>query len=418
MSTAHPYAPAPATSTPPSTATGPAAVAAGMRELTPGEHGHLERLRAHLAASGADVRSSAGLGALLASSYRRWAAAPDGTRPDPSGMLAAIAVGVGDLVLARGGQAGWVLRVAAATPAPALLSVDGSAAVVPFDDVERRWTSTHGADDEAWVERYVAAAAEHLGAGSATPVAPAVPAVPAVPSAHVPQPRGPQAGPDAAPAVVAAPPIATRAPVPAPAPGSAPPSPVSVASSSEPSVPAAPPEATARRERHGRRSASAAVETPTVHYRTPAELPFVPSAELQELALRALDRALASALTDGPTTFAMLDDGTHVRVRHFDGSPEVALAAAEAWLAAERGLRAALSWPVALDPSGAIVVPGLGATGADHDAGSSDRAVVVLASDTARPGLVVAHRWASPDGEIRARAAGVPVIVGPCPPVL
>ena len=378
MSSAHPIATAPATSSAP-----PGAVAAGMRDLTATELGHLDRLRAHLVASGADVHSASGLGALLVASYRRWARTEP--LPDPSGMLAALAVGVGDLVLANGAHARWVLHVDTPTPSPALLSADGGAAVVPFDDVQRRWTASDSEIDATWLERYVAAAATHLGAPAPLPRQRAAEPTPAEPT-----PAQPPAAPPAASPVDD---TATRVPVPAPAPGSG-----------------------SRRERHGRRAAGGS-DAPAVHYRVPSELPVVPSEHAQDLALRALDRALAGSLTDGPTTFAMLDDGTHVRVRHFGGEPDAALAQAEAWLAGEHGARAALSWSVPLERDGSVVVPGLGATDADPTTGA-DRAVVVLASDAGHPGLVVAHRWAAPAGAVRARVVGVPLIVGPCPPLL
>lgn len=366
----------------------PGAAAAGMRELEPAEHAHLDRLRDHLRASGAPVGSVAGLGALLGAAHGSWARSPEAARPDPSPMISAIAVGVGDLVLAGAPAARWVLRVDGGPPSPALLSADGSAAVVPFADVRRRWTGDEGGLDADWLDGYVTAASAHLAESAPVPQAPQAPgesAVPAGPAASA----GPALGqPEAA--------LPTQRTSPhAGAPG----------------------HAAADAPRAHRRRAAPAAEEPVVRYRTPAELPVVPSPEAQNLALRALDRGLSLAMTDGPRPFAMRDDGTNVHVRWFATGPDEALPLAEAWVADGVALRAAIGWAVPLGPSGALVVPGLGTIPDDESAVAegADHAVVVLTSDLGSPGLVVAHRFAA---GAPGRPVGQPLVVGPCAPVV
>ncbi len=415
--------------TPAAVAAAPAA--AGMRELTATERQHLDRLRGHLASSGAPVTTLDGLGRLLQAAHTAWVRTPSAQRPDPGPMISSIAVGIGDLVLAGAPTARWVLHVLD-QPSPALLCANGSAAVVPFADLRRRWADgaevaspgpTAGPDaaptdadvtvDAAWLARYVTAAASHLAAADA-----AVVPTPRAPSSDEQAPAEPVADPVAQPDPEQA--TAQRAPAPAPdAPASEAPvsgtpasdapghvEPVST-STADGSVP------------HGRRSRAAAVvvDEPVMHYRTPTELPYVPSIEAQNLALRALDRGLTAALSDGPTPFALRDDGTNVHVKWFPTDPDDALGQAERWVVDGIGLRAAIGWVVALEPDGGLVVPGLGALAADESAAAqgADHAVVVLASDARLPGLVVAHRYVSgPDG----RSLGDPLIVGPCPTLL
>ncbi len=374
---------------------GPAApAAAGMRELTDTEHQHLDRLRGHLASSGAPVHTLDGLGSLLQSAHTAWVCTAPAARPDPGPMISSIAVGVGDLVLAGAPAARWVLHVADQA-SPALLSSDGSAAVVPFTDLRRRWAE--GADaadqdagagqsvpsdsdvtvDAAWLTRYVTAAAAHLASAEA---------------AIVPTPRPPVPGEHAMGHE-----HARHASEPVPVQTVAP----------------AGDDATPRR----RRARTATVDEPVVRYRTPTELPFVPSVDVQNLALRALDRGLTAALSDGPTPFALRDDGTNVHVKWFRTDPDEALAQAERWVEDGIGLRAAIGWVVPLDQDGGLVVPGLGGLPSDESAAAqgADHAVVVLASDARLPGLVVAHRYVSgPDGG----PIGEPLIVGPCPTLL
>ncbi|MCR6705416.1 MAG: hypothetical protein NVV66_12260 [Cellulomonas sp.] len=409
---------------------GPAApAAAGMRELTETEHQHLDRLRGHLASSGAPVGTLDGLGHLLQAAHTAWVRTPQGGRPDPGPMISSIAVGVGDLVLAGAPAARWVLHVVGQA-SPALLSADGSAAVVPFADLHRRWAegadSSHldggaSSDDEsdvavdaAWLTRYVTAAAAHLAAADAAAVVPTP--RPPVPGEHAwaadteaaPVPDAP-ADPVSAPPVPetgslsrhAADEYAVAEPVPAGA-------------TATDSGHTTDPDAGTRRRRS--RAADRADE-PVMRYRTPTELPFVPSVDVQNLALRALDRGLSTALSDGPTPFAMRDDGTNVHVKWFRMSPDEALGQAERWVEDGLGVRAAIGWIVALDPDGGVAVPGLGALPSDESAAAlgADHAVVVLASDARLPGLVVAHRYsAGPD----AGPIGEPLIVGPCPTLL
>jgi hypothetical protein len=382
----------------------PGAAAAGMRELGPAEHAHLDRLRTHLRASGAPVGTVTGLGALLGAAHGSWARSPEAGRPDPAPMISAIAVGVGDLVLAGAPGARWVLRVDGTSPSPALLSADGSAAVVPFADVRKRWTGHEGGLDADWLAGYLAAASAHL---APVPQPGAEPTV-AQPTAAVLPPAVAHPSLTVPPLAVAQLPVAQPAPA-VPTQRTSPtgtPAPVSPGD-------AAPVEPS----RSHRRRAAAEPAEPAVRYRTPGELPFVPSADAQNLALRALDRGLSLAMTDGPRPFAMRDDGTNVHVRWFDAGPDDALPLAAAWVADGVALRASIGWAVPLGPSGALVVPGLGSVPDDESAVAegADHAVVVLTSDLGFPGLVVAHRYAAGSP---GRPVGQPLIVGPCASVV
>jgi len=378
----------------------PAGPAAGMRELTAAESTHLDRLRGHLASSGAAVGTVDGLGGLLEAAHTAWLRTPPDERPDPGPMISSIAVGVGDLVLAGAPEARWVLHVDAPAASPALLSTDGTAAVVPFTDVRRRWTrgsgqvapALSGADsfphaladessdvlvDATWLAGYVDAAAQHLAGVQGA-------------AGDDPQPSDPT-------------PADER--------------------TAEPGVPTPRPP-TVDEVPHGRRASHAGeapAPEPVVRYRTPTELPYVPSVDVQNLALRALDRGLTTALFDGPTPFAMRDDGTTVQVKWFPTDPDEALGLAEHWVVDAIALRAAIGWVVPLDDDAGVAVPGLGAIPSDQTAASqgADHAVVVLASDVRVPGLVVAHRYASHgrDGDA-GHPVGEPLVVGPCPTLL
>ncbi|ROS25943.1 DUF3806 domain-containing protein [Cellulomonas sp. PhB150] len=162
----------------------PAPVVVGMRPLAASEEAHLDRLRDFLTASRVDVTDPRALGALVDAQLSRWQSAGAGELPD--GMLAAFGVGIGDLVRAAAPGAHWVLRTSAERPGPALLAAEGSAAVVPLDDVRSRWAA--GTRD--WVPGYVSAAAQHL-AGSVADapagVASAPDAGPAPLPVHAPQ---------------------------------------------------------------------------------------------------------------------------------------------------------------------------------------------------------------------------------------
>ena len=80
-------------------ASGAHATPPGVRPLTADELGHLDRARAYLRASGADLTDLDAVGALLHATRTRWAAEPDA--PVPQAMVMALGVGVGDLVVAR-----------------------------------------------------------------------------------------------------------------------------------------------------------------------------------------------------------------------------------------------------------------------------------------------------------------------------
>ena len=131
----------------------------GVRALTADELGHLDRARAHLRASGADLTDPQAVGALLHSTRTRWAAEPGA--PVPQAMVMALGVGVGDLVVARVPGARWALRTAGSAPSPAVVSLSGEDAALPLADVATRWRT---GCTPTWVAEYVAAAAAHLAA--------------------------------------------------------------------------------------------------------------------------------------------------------------------------------------------------------------------------------------------------------------
>ncbi|WP_456847664.1 DUF3806 domain-containing protein, partial [Cellulomonas sp. P5_C6] len=175
-----------------------------MRALTPEENGHLDRARAHLRASGADVADPRAVGALLFSSRTRWADGP--STPVPQAMVMALGVGVGDLIVARVPGARWALRIGT-SPTPAVVSASGEDAALPLTDVGSRWQTGCTPD---WVAEYVIAAAAHLNAGAA----------PELPSPRTPE-RSPQLvaeseGPDYLPSrpTAAGQPLSSRRPTP------------------------------------------------------------------------------------------------------------------------------------------------------------------------------------------------------------
>ncbi|WP_315097810.1 hypothetical protein [uncultured Cellulomonas sp.] len=141
-------------------ASGAHATVPGVRPLTAGEAGHLDRARAHLRASGADLSDTAAVGVLLHSARTRWAATP-GT-PVPAAMVMALGVGVGDLVVSRVPGARWALRTAGEAPTPAVVSASGDDAALPLADVAGRWRT--GCTPQ-WVAEYVTAASAHLSSG-------------------------------------------------------------------------------------------------------------------------------------------------------------------------------------------------------------------------------------------------------------
>jgi hypothetical protein len=137
--------------------------------------------------------------------------------------------------------------------------------------------------------------------------------------------------------------------------------------------------------------------------RTPAELPFPPSAAAQDIALGALEHALEAVLTDPADTrpFALVDGGSGPQLSSFDGDPASAERDAREWVRSSGAARGAVAWHGTLPTPEADDAP----------------AVLVEASDAGRPSMVVAHRYlpATPPGQGRARPArpvGDPVILG------
>ncbi|WP_456789907.1 DUF3806 domain-containing protein, partial [Cellulomonas sp. P5_C5] len=153
----------------------------GVRHLTADEVGHLDRAREYLRGSGADLTDVDAVGALLHATRTRWAAEPDA--PIPQGMVMALGVGVGDLVVARVPGSRWALRTAGTAPTPAVVSLSGEDAALPLADVATRWRT---GCTPTWVAEYVAAAAAHLAASSAHEV----------PTPRVPTRAVPDAGAD------------------------------------------------------------------------------------------------------------------------------------------------------------------------------------------------------------------------------
>ncbi len=141
----------------------PAAVP-GVRPLTADEQAYLDRARAHLRASGADVADARSVGALLHTARTAWAQGPGS--PVPQAMVMALGVGVGDLVVAGAPGSRWVLRTGGSAPTPAVVSATGLDAALPLADVAARWQSGCGPE---WVDEYVTAAAAHLGAALDVP---------------------------------------------------------------------------------------------------------------------------------------------------------------------------------------------------------------------------------------------------------
>ncbi|MDM7855302.1 hypothetical protein [Cellulomonas alba] len=353
------------------TASSSAALAAGLRPLTAAELTRLDWLRTQLRSSGADVDDAAALEALVDASRAGWARSGSATVPD--GMVAALAVGLGDALVARAPGSSWVLRTVEGSSGPAVVDATGQAVVLPFEDLRARWVEGRA----AWVTGYVRAAAVHLGgaphvvpqphpqpAGEAIDADPATsesastapPATPApaaaVEALHAPgQPTAPWTGPTT---VAGATRLPSRAggsagsPVPGAAPAPAP----GLAPAPTPTPTAVP----ARR--------------PT----RPDDLPEPPSAAVQDLVLRALEHGLEAVVEGGQSLpLAVVPRAGRWHVERFPGG---ALDDARGWLAGSGAPCAALAWVGELD---------------------GDAAVLAEASDAGRAGLVVGHRFVRPD---------------------
>ncbi|KQR11924.1 hypothetical protein [Cellulomonas sp. Leaf334] len=407
----------------------------GVRPLTADELGHLDRARAHLRASGADLTDVHAVGALLHATRTRWAAEPGA--PVPQAMVMALGVGVGDLVVALVPGSRWALRTAGAAPTPAVVSLSGEDAALPLADVATRWRT---GCTPAWVAEYVVAAAAHLSA----PATHDVP-TPRVPTRTAPEPRADVAPLPAraatTPATAALPsraetPLPSRrvapasvptAPEPAQLParaaasagpagyfataGGAFPTPHVVAPapgpvSSGPSRPAHTSLASAFSRNPVAAAPPPAPPAPAV-YRVPADLPHPPSRAAQDIALGVLDQALGMAIASGgpAAPFAVVDGSptqSH-EPRWFEGDPARAQQEARAWVRSTGAARAAVAW--------------FGELPADEAP-----AVFVEASDAGAPSLVVAHRYSAvsyDEGRTRpARPVGDPLVLGQDVPLL
>ncbi|QHT57962.1 DUF3806 domain-containing protein [Cellulomonas sp. H30R-01] len=263
-----------------------AATMPGLRPLTVGEQGHLDSLRAHVRRSRTDVTDVADVARLVHETFTGWAG--DAGAAVPEGVVAALGVVVGDLVVARAPGAHWVLRTAGPTPTPCVVSPDGEAAVLPLDDIRARWDIGVTPD---WASGYVAAAAAHLAvSGLPTEDADRTPAF-EVPQQRTPAPAGSL-------------PRRTAAPAPDDTPA------------------------------------------PSTGYRTPGDLPEPPSPATQDLGLRALEHALDAVLGgECPlVTFAMTHDGVHRVVQTFPGDSRESADRARAWVRASGAAAAVVAW--------------------------------------------------------------------------
>lgn len=412
-------------------ASGPHGTVPGVRPLTPDEVGHLDRARAHLRSSGADVDDPRAVGVLLHSARTRWADGP--AAPVPQAMVMALGVGVGDLVVARVPGARWALRIGS-SPTPAVVSASGEDAALPLTDVAARWQNgcTPG-----WVAEYVAAAADHLAAGAVTEVP--SPRTPGRAHELTPETDGPDYLP--APPTAGGQPLSSRRPTPplsarpesdqsvalrALAEAAGAPRPADPTAVQQPAAPASlagepyRPLVVGTAPLAARPAADAPTPLPAAPaapagpqpVRTPADLPHPPSHAAQDIALGALDQALEAALggAGALATFALVDGGpagSH-ELRRFDAdaSPD-----AREWVRSSGAARAAVAWIGRL-PGDAADPSSVGA-----------RAVLVEASDAGAPSLVVAHRFAPAvaEGEGRARparAVGEPLVLGQGAPLL
>lgn len=443
------------------TASSPAALAAGLRPLTADELARLDWLRTQLRSSGADVSDATALGALVDASRAGWVRSASTTVPD--GMVAALAVGLGDALVARAGGASWVLRTVEGSSGPAVVDATGQAVVLPFEDLRSRWVEGR----TAWVAGYVDAASAHLRV--VEPVVPqphprpadegAAPAPAPLPSRAAASGAGPllsqagaagaqslpgrvpAGGADALPRRGAEPAPAAEHPVAAPAAGPATPTgwqPMPVAGGAPHGLPrrgetaptvarpggtptATPLGASAAHPAAGvveppatagptpivavaSASAPGPAVQPDVRPARPADLPEPPSAAVQDLALRALEEALEVALSGGDALpLAVVPGGDRWQVRRFPGSTA---ADVRGWLTGSGAPCAALAWVGLID---------------------GEVAVLAEASDAGRPGLTVGHRFAprdEPDSgrrHARAQAAepvGDLVLLGPSAPVV
>ncbi|GIG22990.1 hypothetical protein Cch01nite_37140 [Cellulomonas chitinilytica] len=264
-----------------------------MRALTPNERHHLDGLRAHVRSSGVDTSAADAVGTFVHRTHASWVAAGG---PVPEGLVAALGVALGDLVVARAAGARWMMRTAGSGLTPAVVSLSGAAAVLPLDDIRARWDTGCA---PGWGAGYVVAAAAHLTEETGTT------------SPTVPTPRS----------------SAETAPLPPPA-----------VTTSRPDVTPA-------------RSA-APNATPAGPVPTPADLPYPPSPSAQGLALRALGQML-DALAADPSArpFAVVEVGGRADLEEFDDTP-----AARAWVRASGASCAAVAWVGVLPDDGAPAV--------------------------------------------------------------
>ncbi|MGY4643968.1 DUF3806 domain-containing protein [Cellulomonas sp. URHB0016] len=354
------------------TLSAPGTATTGMRALTDNERQHLDGLRAHIRSSGIDTWSADAVGAFVHQVHASWALSG---APVPEGMVAALGVALGDLVVGGARGARWMMRTAGAGPTPAVVSSSGHAAVLPLDDVRARWDTGCA---PAWGAGYVTAAAAHLAEQAETPTLPTPRASSESESGSTSE-TGTESGTGAGAGSGAGSGAGTET-------GTGTGTESRTETGTGTGVPAA------------RAASGAHVASP----RTPTDLPYPPSPSVQDLALRALERLLDAVVATGPSAvrpFAVVESGGRADIEEFDDTT-----AARAWVRGSGASCAAVAW-----------------VGTVPDDGSP--AVLVEACDARRPSLRVAIRFspARPAGAGRARparAVGEPLVLGNGAPLL
>jgi resuscitation-promoting factor RpfA len=393
----------------------PAAAPAFARPLTPGESAHLDRLREWLRGDGTDASVAPALDAR----WERLLETHPPEVPAPAGVVAAIGIAVGDLLVASVPDAVWQMCPGPDGATPGVLLVDRPhMPVLPVLDAHARWRVR----SSAWVVDYVQRATAHLLQGRpGVPTPHPSPEAVAVPAAPLPEPT---AEPTHAVAVPPEPETAAWTPTfvedpapeaetaawtptfvedPTPEPETAAWTPTfvedaaDVAGAVEPYAAPTPWEPTPE---------TTAFPTPgrgmpvTAHEPlTPEDLPHRPSERVQDLALRALELALDRAVSDaaGCAPFVLVREQHDVEVLDF---PNTDAGVAQARDAARAGgyTAAAVAWT------------------SPADASRPYPRVVVDASSAGRPGIRVAHSFLH--DERGGHEVGGPQVVGQAAPVL
>ncbi|QCB94652.1 hypothetical protein [Cellulomonas shaoxiangyii] len=371
------------------------------RLLTPSEVAHLDRLREWLEEDGVDVDNAASLDAR----WGRLLATHPADGPAPAGVAAAIGIAVGDLLLRSVPGATWMMCPGPDGATPGVVA-DGRVhrPVLAVLDAHARWR-VRAAD---WTVDYVRRAAQHLAAPPEEAAPATEPAAPepsaaelVVPELVDPAPLDPQPlDPEVADTAAVEPEVADTAGPPAPldalSPAWRPPTPA-------PATPAwapvhAPSPAAAPLPEADVVTSSTPVVAPASTL-TPEDLPHRPSAQVQDLALRALEHALEQAVAhpEGAAPFVLVRDDAGVHLTTFPHGDAGTLEAREH--ARRCGLAAAaVGWT------------------SRADAVRPYPRAVVDASAAGEPGIRVAHAFLH--DAAGGREIGGPEVVGQAAPVL